>query len=191
MPCCNPCLKSSFIFFSPREMTEFAVSFWAPVHAAGLVWPPAEDYHGLEKCILLIKKESPIILKYQTLVGKRELGRLRNSHSHRFSSLEISQWQTQQLICPPGKICLLTVVTVQGVQHLKPSWDSVMLLPSWQLSTKQPLTHYPPTAGGWRGESGERKVKLNCGSRWINNQNKVKYNNNNNKNDTTINNNCK
>lgn len=52
-----------------------------------------------------------------------------------------------------------------------------MVLPSWQLSTKQPLTHsltlHPAQGDG--EENRERKVKLNCGPRWINNQNKVKY----------------
>lgn len=52
-----------------------------------------------------------------------------------------------------------------------------MVLPSWQLSTKQPLTHSltPHPAQGDGEENQERKVKLNCGTRWINNQNKVKY----------------
>lgn len=76
---------------------------------------------ALENLSYLQRKGAPIILKYKTLIGKRESGRLRNSNSCSLSSLGISQWQTQQLICAPAKNCLLTIVTVQGLQCLKPS----------------------------------------------------------------------
>lgn len=59
-PCCNSCLVAIRVlkaaYFFRREMTEFAVSFWTPVHMACLLRPQAGDLSGLGKLILLIRK---------------------------------------------------------------------------------------------------------------------------------------
>jgi len=107
------------------------VSFWTPVHTARLLRPQAEDWRGLGTLILLIKKRAAITLRYRTLVGKRESGRLRSSNSRSLSSLGISQWQTQKLLCAPAQNCLLMIVMVQGVQRRNPpGTGSFVQLPS-------------------------------------------------------------
>lgn len=73
---------------------------------------------ALENLSYLERKGAPIILKYKTLAGKREFGRLRNSN---LPHLGVSQWQTQQLICASAKNYLLIIVTVQGVQRCNPA----------------------------------------------------------------------
>lgn len=76
----------------------------------------------LECLFYLERKGAPIILKYKTLVGKRELENLRCGNSRSLSRLGISQWQTKQLVCALAESCLLTIVAEQDVQHLRLFW---------------------------------------------------------------------
>lgn len=105
---------------------------------------------ALECLFYLERKGCPIILKYKTLVGKRELKNLRYGNSRSLFRLGISQWQTEQLIYALAKNCLLTVVAEQDVQHLRPLW--VRQLRATAFNAMQQCNNISDdVAAGWTG----------------------------------------